>query len=154
MTKSDVYDQHDKAFSLVSAYVIAKRVTNERANAKHTFSESEQEDQVERVATIAFKFPKDGAGRLNCFVHWIGAEMSKGYAGGYGYDKRSAAVQDAVEKIKPYKVDDPLTGEYWEKHVIEVNAEIDAFKALFKNIGGKDWSDVLRDAGYKVWSAI
>lgn len=47
---TDIYKQHDTAFARVSGYVIAK--------------------DGERVATIAFKFPADGAGRLWAYVHW------------------------------------------------------------------------------------
>lgn len=59
---STVYQLHDKAFANVSAYVIAK--------------------DGERVATIAFKFPRDGAGRLYVYVHWFGLQMVRGWAGG------------------------------------------------------------------------
>lgn len=45
-----IYDQHRKAFSNVSAYVVMA---------------GEQ-----RCATIAFKFPKDGAGRLYAYMHY------------------------------------------------------------------------------------
>lgn len=75
---SDIYDQHRAAFANVSAYVILRG--------------------GERVATIAFKFPRDGAGRLYAYVHWIGVPMVRGFAAGGGYDKRSAAVADAAQK--------------------------------------------------------
>jgi hypothetical protein len=54
----------------------------------------------ERVATIAFKFPADGAGRLYAYVHWFGTAMVRGHAGGYGYDKRTAAVESALPCMK------------------------------------------------------
>ena len=119
----NIYDQHRAAFSNVSAYVVLK--------------------DGERVATIAFKYPKDGAGRLQVYIHYIGLEMVKSYAGGYGYDKASAAVESAVKKIKG--------GECRDKKL-----ELDAsdFVGLFQDIGGKDWSDVLRDAGFTVLSAV
>ena len=41
---TDIYEQHDKAFSRVSAFVIL-------------------DSKGERVATVAIKFPADGAGR-------------------------------------------------------------------------------------------
>lgn len=43
-----IYEQHEKAFTSVQAFVIAKN--------------------GERVATIAFKFPRDGAGRLYAYI--------------------------------------------------------------------------------------
>lgn len=77
---TDIYDQHAAHFAKVQAYVILRN--------------------GERVATIAFKFPADGAGRLYAYVHWLGVPMVRGFAGGYGYDKRSAAVESAVRKIE------------------------------------------------------
>ena len=75
---SSIYEQHAASFANVAAYVILC--------------------DGERVATIAFKFPRDGAGRLYAYVHWIGAEMVRGSANGYGYDKRSAACAAAVAR--------------------------------------------------------
>src|SRR4051812_8286161 len=78
-TMADIYDQHKAAFANVSAFVVLK--------------------DGERVATVAIKFPRDGAGRLYAYVHWIGLEMVRGSATGYGYDKRSAAVSSAAGKL-------------------------------------------------------
>lgn len=75
---ADIYEQHDAAFKRVSAFVIMSA--------------------GERVATVAIKFPADGAGRLYAYVHWLGNEMTRGQASGYGYDKRSAAIADAARK--------------------------------------------------------
>jgi len=121
---TNIYDLHTKAFSGVSAYVILK-------------------DGV-RVATIAFRFPKDGAGRLWTYVHWIGIEMVRGYAGGYGYDKRSAAVESAVNKaiqtIKPIADD--------------VDFSRATFFRVLANIGGNTWDNTLREAGFTVLQAV
>lgn len=78
---SDIYEQHRAAFANVAAYVIL-------------------DGAGERVATIAFKFPKDGAGRLYAYVHWLGSPMVRGFARGFGYDKRSAACSHAAIQIK------------------------------------------------------
>ena len=43
-----IYEQHEKAFSSVAAYVIAK--------------------DGQKVATVALKYPKDGAGILSSIV--------------------------------------------------------------------------------------
>src|SRR5574343_355367 len=72
-----IYEQYEKAFSNVSAYVILK--------------------DSEYVATVAFKYPNDGAGRLWCYLHVLGLSMVRAYAGGYGYDKASAAFTSAAE---------------------------------------------------------
>lgn len=119
----DIYEMHDKAFASISAYIIVK--------------------DGERVATIAFKFPKDGAGRLYAYVHWLGTEMARGQASGYGYDKRSAAVANAVGKLI-------------------VPAEMEALKATdmhkflgaLESDGGEYWDTRLRTAGFEVWQAV
>src|SRR3546814_19308140 len=74
-----IYDQHDKAFARVSAYVVTK--------------------DGARVANVSIKFPADGAGRLYAYVHWIGLEMVRDHANGYGYDKRTAAVSGCAARI-------------------------------------------------------
>ena len=74
-----IYELHDKAFPLVRAYALTNK-------GKH-------------VGLISFKYPNDGAGRLWCYVHIFGLAMARGYAGGYGYDKTSAAACAAVQNI-------------------------------------------------------
>lgn len=125
MTKADIYALHDKAFNRVSAYVILDKAG-------------------EPVAKVAFKFPADGAGRLYAYVHWLGVPMVRGFAGGYGYDKRSAAVADAVEKaiatIKPEPDD--------------VNLQRTTFFRVLRDDGGEYWDTRLRNAGFTVIQAI
>lgn len=118
----DIYTQHENAFSNVQAFVIG--------------------NPTDRLATIAFKFPKDGAGRLYCYLHVIGFPMVRSYAGGYGYDKRSAAIHAASKLVK-------LDGE-----------QSMARKELAQNLlscikdDGFDWDKHLRDAGFHVWRAV
>jgi len=109
---SDIYELHEKAFSRVSAFIIT-------------------DAGGERVATIAFKYPSDGAGRLWCYLHIIGQQMVRGYAGGYGYDKRSAAAYSAASKL----------------------AECPIKEALTKD-GGYGWDRYLMDAGFNVYQAV
>jgi len=113
---SDIYDQHSAAFANVSAYVILK--------------------DGERVATVAFKFPRDGAGRLYTYVHWLGLEMVRGFAGGYGYDKRTAAVAAAVKTLGGYS---PGLGD---------------FLTACDRDGGHHWDRRLQDAGFTVLQAV
>ena len=119
---TDIYDQHKAAFARVEAYVILK--------------------DGERVATIAFKFPADGAGRLYAYVHWIGLEMVRGFAAGGGYDKRSAACRDAMRHLKggdnrgAALAGDPFAG------------------ALIEGCNGAGWDRCLRDAGFTVLQAV
>lgn len=138
MTK--IYDQHVAAFQYVSAYVLM--------------------NDGEQIGKIAFKFPKDGAGRLYCYFHLIGSEMTRGYAGGYGYDKKSAAICDAIEKLPAYKHSLNLdnyseqTKKYWEEHEKTVNMNIDKIKVMFADIGGTDWADVFRKNNIQVLNAV
>lgn len=124
MTK--IYDQHDAAFRNVSAYVILKG------------------DKV--VAKVAFKF----GGAVTAYVHWIGVEMTKGRAGGGGYDRQSAAVAYAARKaIRDFK----------PKAEHHPDVDTDAFtRATFFRITaldeGKHWDNALRDAGFTVIQAV
>jgi hypothetical protein len=118
-----IYDQHQAAFTNVSAFVIAKN--------------------GERVATIAFKFPRDGAGRLYAYVHWLGLPMVRGFANGYGYDKRSAACSSAAGRM--------IAG----KEVAEADhISFRAFTGALKMDDGNYWDRRLRDAGFDVWQAV
>lgn len=49
------------------------------------------------VATVRWLFPRDGAGTVRCEVQTPGQGITyRGRAGGYGYDKRTAALAGAV----------------------------------------------------------
>lgn len=122
--KKDIYTQHEAAFKHVSAYVILK--------------------DGERVATIAFKFPKDGAGRLYAYVHWMGTEMVRGHANGYGYDKRSAACENAAHAFAETKA--------WKETGISAEGMI--FLQSICNIGGSNWDRALENAGFTVLQAV
>lgn len=121
---TDIYAQHDAAFARVSAYVIAHK--------------------GEKVATVAFKFPADGPGRLCAYVHWIGVPMVRGFAGGYGYDKRSAACAEAARKL--FDLEEPgfLNG----------FPQFDAFRSALAKDDGYPWDMRLREAGFEVWQAV
>lgn len=121
---TDIYKQHEAAFAAVSAYVILK--------------------DGERVATVAFKFPRDGAGRLWAYVHWIGLEMVRGHANGYGYDKRTAAVSVAARKM------DSALGGLSDKGGHPLNLFVGAISAD----RGPTWDSALRDAGFTVLQAV
>lgn len=123
---TDIYKQHESAFARVSAYVVLL-------------------DGL-RVANIAFKYPQDGAGRLYAYVHWLGLEMVRGQASGYGYDKRSAACASAVAKI---------TEPDAEKHTWERDkAAREKFVAALAQDNGATWESQLRDAGFTVFQAV
>ncbi len=124
---TDIYEQHAAAFRNVSAYVILK--------------------DGRRVATIAFKFPADGAGRLYAYVHWLGLEMVRGFAGGYGYDKRSAAAANASRKaIKNFKPENDRGEE-------DIFARSAFFRILSED-SGLEWHSALERAGFAVIQAV
>jgi hypothetical protein len=114
-----IYDKHDKAFQLVSAFVLAIG--------------------AEKVGTVAIKYPKDGAGRLTAYVHIIGTEMVLGTASGYGYDKASAALESAARKFTATQCE---------------NMQLLAVVNAMANVGGRDWTDALRDIGFNVIRAV
>ena len=126
---TDIYTQHDAAFRQVEAYVIVK--------------------DGERVATIAFKFPSDGAGRLYAYVHWIGLPMVRGFASGGGYDKRSAACASAMRKLR--EVASEASHEDGER--ARAGGMV-AFEQAMSRDGGRYWDRALRDAGFTVWQAV
>ena len=121
----DIYEQHDAAFKQVSAFVITK--------------------DDEHVATVAIKFPKDGASRLYAYVHWSGLPMVRGSATGYGYDKRSAAVADALKRIARPAVENRET---------EPGMCLCEFVDTGAAMGGQDWTRALEKAGFTVWQAV
>lgn len=122
---SKIYDQHGAAFRNVSAYVIAK--------------------DGKRVATVALKF----GSAVTAYVHWIGLEMTKGQAGGGGYDRQSAAVAYAARK----------TIAAFDKHGAPEGIDpFDQTRAAFfkacERDGGQRWDDAVRDAGFSVFQAV
>jgi hypothetical protein len=138
-----IYDQHDAAFLQVSAFVIARTVNTASLNHDPVI-------EIDRVATIAFKFPKDGAGRLYCYLHVLGLPMVRGMAGGYGYDKRTAAFEDAAKKQASAKLEDWQTEDGYaaQREIAR------AILASFEGRGGHDWQANLRHAGLTVLQAV
>jgi hypothetical protein len=122
MTK--IYDQHDAAFSRVSAYAVLH--------------------DGKPVAKVAFKFAASGL-TTYAYVHWTGLQMTRGRAGGGGYDKCSAAVAAAVsrstnpgEDVMPAR-----DGEAW-----------DTFRAALAKDDGAHWDNRLRSAGFDVFQVV
>lgn len=127
-----IYEQHDAAFRYVNAYVIMRG--------------------RERVGTVAFKYPRDGAGRLYAYVHFLGMPMVRGYANGYGYDKRTAAVENAMSKIDPgYFGSDHDYRHDWQK---EKRACIRFRNSVLKARDGIGWETAMSNAGFQVLQAV
>lgn len=122
---TNIYEQHDAAFANVSAYIVARN--------------------GEKFASIAFKYPRDGAGRLYAYVHWLGVPMVRGFAGGYGYDKHSAAVANAIGKMTMNPDQDPQA---------ESKIAHSAFMRALERDGGEYWNTRLERAGFQVWQAV
>ena len=117
-----IYNQHAAAFSNVAAYVVLH--------------------DGQRVATVALKYPRDGAGRLYSYVHWIGSPMVRGFAGGGGYDKNTAACAAAARKMVAPGAD--LSGhEAFSEFVAAMSAD-----------NGHRWDEQLRRAGFVVVQAV
>jgi hypothetical protein len=125
---SDIYEQHKAAFANVAAYVIL-------------------DSDHELVATVAFKYPRDGAGRLYAYVHWIGVEMVRGFAAGGGYDKHSAACSSAVHRMWDGK-------QYLKMTTDAALKRYDAFRVALAKDDGAYWHNHLRDAGFTVMQAV
>jgi hypothetical protein len=122
------YDQHREAFRAVSAYVVLRN--------------------GQCVARVLFRHPKDGAGKTWCYLHLFGADMTRGSAGGGGYDKRTASCVGAALRVVP------PTGPDCEEQRLRVTDLASAIKG--DGPGGRvgDWSERLTDAGYAVIRAI
>lgn len=127
MTKPTIYAQHDAAFARVSAYVVMY--------------------QGEKVATIAFKHPADGAGRLYAYVHWLGLEMVRGHANGYGYDKKTAACASAAGKMQRHPDYEAATRTYRTQC-------LSSFVFALAQDRGPTFDSALRTAGFDVLQAV
>lgn len=114
-----IYDQFDKAFSKVSAYVIFEGAQN--------------------VGRIAFK---RGDSRTTCYAQVWGAAMAAGHASGHGYDKTSAAAENAIAKLVGHLKDGSAA------HVGRWK------KALDTGSTGERWARRLETAGYTVAHVI
>lgn len=119
MTK--IYEQFDAATRNICAYAILK--------------------DGEPIGRVVLKYPKDGAGRLYAYVQVYGAPMVRGWAGGYGYDKATAAVSGASTYLRP-DVED------------EIRQGIANCVADFKRLkdSGYRWDNQLEGMGYRVVS--
>lgn len=117
--RSRIYDQHKTAFATTSAAVVL-------------------DEKGKLVARIAVKH---GAS-VTAYVHYLGCQMTRGFARGGGYDRTSAAIAAAAEKTKPAEYsDDPAARE----------------RFTFACIAGSDgagWKNALLAAGYTVHEAI
>lgn len=115
---TDIYRQHDAAFASVSAFVIVK--------------------DGERVATVAIRRRT----AVTAYVHLLGVEMVKGTARGGGYDRASAAVAEAIGKIRASDDD------------AAVNAHRIAMRLAVAGMDAGQWIRELERQGFTVWQAV
>lgn len=131
MPSANIYDQHRASFAQVSAFVVVH--------------------DGKRVATVALKYPRDGAGRLLAYVHWLGESMVRGYAGGYGYDKASAAIAHAADKLSISQGEWADGSKHYSEETLALHAR---FKETLARDDGYEWARRLQDAGFIVWGAV
>lgn len=116
---TNIYDKKNKAFSNCSGYIVMYN--------------------GEPVATVAFKW--GNTGNVRVFLHWIGLVMTEGNAGGGGYDKASAAMQQAARKTV-IDSDSP-----------DAENARNFIRAIMSN-DGNDWNTNLRKHGFIVQGVI
>lgn len=109
----DVYEKMDQHFGNVSAHAITDK-------------------KGEPVGRILFHFSKGGT--VSAYVQEWGFVAVTGKAGGYGYDKKGAALYDAIKKA----LKDDAT------------KECPLYKALEGVTYNGEWSRLLEKAGYKI----
>ncbi len=129
---SDIYRKHESAFHQVASAALVKSKA--------------------QIGTIAFKYPKDGAGRLTCYLHVHGMEMVKGTASGGGYDKAAASFEDAIRNLRPvlkqYNEDEQFRNDKTAKIAQQ-------FIDKCSNCHGYSWSDTIRKIrGYDVYHTL
>jgi len=104
-------------------------------------------------AQIVIKFPRDGAGKLQAWcADWFGSEgcngVQYGYAGGYGYDKVTAAISGFVidgKTLTDHACQDKTSEKLLKQYAAsETDAEKDKIvnKARKQGYGFTNWSDV------------
>lgn len=117
-----IYEQFDKATRRVGANVILR-------DGKVT-------------GRVVLAYPVDGAGRLYAYVQVWGAPMVRAFAGGGGYDKGTAAVCHAIQRLSTCDTDstpDPKTA-----------GMIAAWHVAVASDGGRDWKHQFEAAGFEV----
>jgi hypothetical protein len=132
MTKLTNWQKFDNAFKQVSAFVVMDR------------------DTMQPTAKIALKFPSDGAGRVNAYIHLIGMEVQHGYAGGYGYDKRTASIISAASNCNDIWAQQIKSG-----HVSLTSAQQNFINLLLSDKAQGGWLEVInQDNGFIVIQAV
>ena len=109
----DVYEKMDQHFGNVSAHAITDK-------------------NGDPIGRILFHFSKGGV--VTAYIQEWGFVAITGKAGGYGYDKKGAALYDAIKKALK---DDETKGS-------------PLYKALESVTYDGEWQRQLENAGYKI----
>ena len=132
MAKLTNWQKFDNAFKQVSAYVVMDQET------------------MQPIATIALKFPSEGAGRVNAYIHLIGMEVQHGYDGGYGYDKRTASIIDAISNCNDIWAQQIKSG-----HVSLTSVQQNFINLLLSDDAQGGWLEVINhNNGFIVIQAV
>ena len=132
MSKLTNWQKFDNAFKQVSAFVVMDR------------------DTMQPIAKIALKFPSDGAGRVNAYIHLIGMEVQHSYAGGYGYDKRTASIISAVTNCNDIWAQQIKSG-----HVSLTSVQQNFINLLLSDDAQGGWLEVINhNNGFIVTQAV
>lgn len=113
-TREATYAAFDRAFSNVSAYII---IHNGAA-----------------IGRVAFKHGVS----VQCYAQVWGSDMQRGKAGGGGYDRSTAAVEQAFARMGGTDANAAAA-----EHVT-------AIKAAMAGTDGKRWTQRLEEAGYTI----
>lgn len=116
---TNIYEDFDRAFAKVAAFGLIL--------------------DGENVGRIAFKH----GGAVTAYVQIWGIEMTKGRAGGGGYDRSTAAFHNALAKIDT-------------KDATPSKLALRALDRLRGSLGdeGRTWKNALESAGFTVASVI
>ena len=132
MAKLTNWQKFDNAFKQVSAFVVMDQET------------------MQPIAKIALKFPSDGAGRVNAYIHLIGMEVQYGYARGYGYDKRTASIIDAASHCNDIWAQQIKSG-----HVSLTSVQQNFINLLLSDDAQGGWQEVINhNNGFIVIQAV
>lgn len=123
---AEIWDQHRAAFRGITAYVIVG-------------------PRGGKIATIALKTSASGD-RVTAYLHVMGVEMVRAYAKGYGFDKHSAAIYSAAERLPD--------GDRLDPPRPEVTEAVRAIKAAATAYEGSEWERRIREAGFAVFQVI
>ena len=119
MTNSTIYDQRDRAMANISAFIVLDYKGNVKARI-----------QIAHRAAVT------------AWIAFDGAPLVKGRAAGGGYDRTTAAIENAMMNVRPNEYDTDGTVKLIVDTMLDPANE------------GKHWDRRLRDIGFNVIQAV